>query len=177
MGFSLKYIPTFSPLTLVVYVLVMCVLAGCGFTLKHNSKPLPFITIRLQTDASSLLLNTVKTSLIAKGIHVVLNADSEALSLPLLLLSNERREKVVLSTNAAGRVREYQLRQSVTIRLFDDQNNIWLDTITLNKQRDFTYNDNLMLAKELEEADLYRTIQDELNQAILTRLSAAVPRH
>ena len=34
-----------------------------------------------------------------------------------------------------------------------------------------------MLAKELEEADLYRTIQDELNQAILTRLSAAVPRH
>lgn len=182
MGFSLKHIRilthTLTTSMIVVCILLACTsLVGCGFALKHNSKPLPFTTIRLQTSLDSLLLNVIKTSLVAKGIRVVVNTDSESVSLPVLLLSDERREKVVLSTNATGRVREYQLRQSVTVRLFDTQNNIWLDTMTFNKQRDFTYNDNLMLAKELEEANVYRTIQDELNQAILMRLSAATLRH
>ncbi|MEN9912043.1 MAG: hypothetical protein RI956_487 [Pseudomonadota bacterium] len=178
MGFSLKHIRTLITSILIVCTLLACaLLVSCGFALKHTSKPLPFTIIRLQTSSDSLLLNVIKTSLVAKGIQVVVNTDSETVSLPLLLLSDERREKVVLSTNATGRVREYQLRQSVTVRLFDTQNNIWLDTMTFNKQRDFTYNDNLMLAKELEEANLYRTIQDELNQAVLTRLSAATLRH
>ncbi len=174
MGFSLKHIHTWITSTLLVCILTMCaLLVGCGFALKHTSKPLPFRTVRLQTSSNSLLLNILKASLVAKGIQVIVNTDSDTVNSPLLLLSDERRDKTVLSTNAAGRVREYQLRQSVTVRLFDTQNNVWLDVITLSKQRDFTYNDNLMLAKELEEADLYRAIQDELNQAVLTRLSAA----
>jgi LPS-assembly lipoprotein len=152
-------------------------LVGCGFSLKGSSKPLPFVALKLQAESNTWLLNDLTSRLSGKGVRVFVPADARQVTdLPLLVLTDERRDKTVLSTNAAGRVREYQLRQSVTMRLFDAQNNVWLDAITLSKQRDFTYNDNLRLAKEIEEADLYRTIQDELTQAVLARLSVAVDK-
>ncbi|WP_416142349.1 LPS assembly lipoprotein LptE, partial [Hydrogenophaga sp.] len=40
-------------------------------------------------------------------------------------------------------------------------------------RRDITYNDNLVLSKEAEEALLWRDIQNDLVQQILRRLAAA----
>ena len=42
-------------------------------------------------------------------------------------------------------------------------------------ERDFPFNDNQVLAKETEEALIYRDMQSDMVQQVLRRLEAAAP--
>jgi LPS-assembly lipoprotein len=152
---------------------VLTALTGCGFTLKGTSKSLPFTALGVQIAANSTMLPELSAALSAKGVLLVVVSDNSAATLPRLILSDEQRDKAVLSTSTVGRVREYQLNQRVTMQLSDNKGNVWLDPVTFTRQRDFNYSDSRVLAKELEERTLYQTMQHELVLAILARLEMA----
>jgi LPS-assembly lipoprotein len=122
------------------------------------------------------MLPELSAALSAKGVLLVVVSDNSAATLPRLILSDEQRDKAVLSTSTAGRVREYQLNQRVTMQLSDNKGNVWLEPVTFTRQRDFSYSDSRVLAKELEERTLYQTMQHELVLAILARLDMANDR-
>jgi LPS-assembly lipoprotein len=84
----------------------------------------------------------------------------------------DRREKTVLGTSSAGQVREFQLRVLFSFRLRTPQDKELIELAELQLQRDISYNETVALAKENEEALLYRDMQSDLVQQVMRRLSS-----
>ena len=85
-------------------------------------------------------------------------------------LLGEAREREVLSVNAQGRAREYQLRLLTTFRVVDPNGTELIAPTTLTARRDISFNESELLAKESEEALLYRDMQSDLVRQMVTRL-------
>ncbi len=88
-------------------------------------------------------------------------------------LLSEQRERVVVGYSASGQVRELQLRLRIRFRLRNQQGTELTPPTELLQQRDVSYNESIALAKEAEEALLYRNMQTDLVQQLLRRLAAA----
>ena len=84
----------------------------------------------------------------------------------------ELREKVVVGVNASGQVREFQLRLSVTFRMRTPQGRELITATQIQQQRDISFNESAVLAKEAEEGLLYRDMQSDIVQQLLRRLAA-----
>ena len=90
----------------------------------------------------------------------------------VLGFSNEMRDKIILSFDTAGRVREYQLRYIVGFRLTDAKGNVYIPTSEIRLTRDISFSDALVLSKESEEAQLYREMQTDMVQQLLRRIAS-----
>ncbi len=86
---------------------------------------------------------------------------------------SEQREKTVVGVNAAGQVREFQLRIRVTFRLRSAEGKELIADNEILQQRDISFNESASLAKEAEEGLLYRDMQNDIVQQVLRRLAAA----
>jgi LPS-assembly lipoprotein len=149
--------------------LAALVLAACGFHLRGRTG-LPFESIYVP--ASSPLSVELKRNLsaAAKSTRVV-NDAKEAQA--VLEFTGESREKIILSFDTAGRVREYQLRYTVGFRVTDAKGQVYVPTSQIRLTRDISFNDAQVLAKEAEEAQLYRDMQSDMVQQLLRRIAAA----
>ena len=85
---------------------------------------------------------------------------------------SDQREKVVLSLNASGQVREFQLRLRFRFRLRTLAGKELIPEVEILLQRDISFNESAVLAKEAEEALLYRDMQSDIVQQIMRRLAA-----
>jgi LPS-assembly lipoprotein len=73
-------------------------------------------------------------------------------------------------------VQEYQLIYRVSLRAYDNKQNDWLPPDEIMLTRILAYDDAQILAKEQEEASLYRDMRaDAVGQAI-RRLNRAKPQ-
>ncbi len=145
-------------------------LGACGFQLRGSSQTaLPFKTIYLGFPDNSPLGTELRRNLKADGTTVVKTPQEAEAILDVL---SEAREKVVLSLNSQGRVREYPLYYTFNFRLRDNAGKILLPPTQLVLKRDISFNESQVLAKETEEASLYRDMQSDLVQQILRRLAA-----
>ena len=150
-------------------ILIAALLASsCGFQLRGHTT-LPFDTLFVQ--GSTPLLVELKRNIIAGSHTKVL--DQAAGAQAVLAVSLEQREKVILSLDTAGRVREYQLRYRVGFRVHDEKGQNWLSTSEIALTRDISFNDSQVLAKEHEEALLYRDMQSDMVQQMVRRLAGA----
>lgn len=145
-------------------------LSACGFHLR-GPLPLPFESIYIAMPETSELGAALKRSIRANGGTRV--ADTPEAAQAQLQVVGEAREKSILSLNAAGRVREFQLRYVFVFRVHDGKGREFIPQSEVLLTRDFTFNDSAILAKEQEEALLYRDMQNDLVQRIMRRLSAA----
>ena len=155
--------------TLAAALLAM-LLAACGFHLR-GPEPLPFVTIYVGAPDYSELGAALKRSIRASGHTRVVDSPQEADA--LLTVVSEAREKSILSLNAAGRVREFQLRYRFVFRVQAKEGPDFLPQNEIVLTRDFSFNDSAVLAKEQEEALLYRDMQNDLVQQIMRRMAAA----
>ncbi|HEY0823855.1 MAG TPA: LPS assembly lipoprotein LptE, partial [Ramlibacter sp.] len=87
-------------------------------------------------------------------------------------LPQELREKVVVGLNASGQVREFQLRLRIRFRVRTPQGRELIPETELLQQRDISFNEAAVLAKEAEESLLYRDMQADLVQQLMRRLAA-----
>lgn len=144
-----------------------CALAGCGFKLR-GAQVLPIDTLYL-----ALPVNSPLGAEIARVVRASTNARVVAdrkQAQAILELMGEAREREVLSVNAQGRAREYQLRLLTTFRVTDPGNIELIAPTTLAARRDISFNESELLAKESEEALLYRDMQSDLVRQMVTRL-------
>ena len=91
-------------------------------------------------------------------------------------LLQEAREKVVIGRNAAGGVREFQLRLRIRFRVRDRAGIERVPETELLQQRDISFIETNVLAKETEEDLLYRNMQTDMVQQILWRLASLRPQ-
>ncbi|MSQ50745.1 MAG: hypothetical protein EXR28_02535 [Betaproteobacteria bacterium] len=149
-------------------LLLAILLSGCGFQLRGQST-LPFDTL-LIAGATPLLVELKRN--VAAGTQTKI-VDQAAVADAILDISLEAREKVILSLDTSGRVREYQLRYRVGFRVHDGKGQNWIPTSEIALTRDISFNDSQIIAKENEEALLYRDMQTDMVQQIVRRLTRA----
>ncbi|MBL8482582.1 MAG: hypothetical protein JNJ60_10315 [Rhodocyclaceae bacterium] len=151
-------------------VLFGTLLAGCGFHLR-GQQDLPFQSVFVPdtrgSELSSLLKRGIRTSSKAQV------ADSPKEAQAIIVILRDQREKSILSLNASGRVREFELRARFGFRVVDANGQVLVPDSEIVVRRDMTFDDSLVLAKQQEEALIYRDMQKDLVQQILRRLAAA----
>ena len=144
------------------------VLGACGFQLR-KAPDFVFDEIAITSDPNSAIANQLRRSLAADGrVAVVAGAGADVvLDIPV-----ELREKVVVGLNASGQVREFQLRLRVRFRVRTPGGRELVPETELLQQRDISFNEAAVLAKEAEEALLYRDMQNDIVQQLMRRLAA-----
>jgi LPS-assembly lipoprotein len=143
------------------------VLAACGFHLRGQAN-LPFET--LYVDGNTSLLVELKRNIAAGTKTQLVDRAGEARA--VFAVDHEVREKVILSLDTSGRVREYRLRYRVGFSVRDAKGRDWIEPNEILLTRDISFNDQV-LAKEAEEILLYRDMQTDMVQQIVRRLAAA----
>lgn len=143
-------------------------LSGCGFQLRGQAD-LPFTTMFVP--GSSPLVVELKRNIVAGTRTKLVNNDKNAQA--LFSFTHEVREKVILSFSTTGLVREYQLRYHVGFRVFDPKGRDYIPASEIQLTRDISFNESQVLAKESEEALLYRDMQSDMVQQIIRRMAVA----
>ena len=158
-----------------VLVVVLASLSACGFALRGSggTYSMPFKSIYLGFADTSALGTELRRNL-RGGDRVEVVTDSSRAEARFEVLS-EKRSKSILSLNAQGRVREYMLNYTLVFRVLDTKGDELLSPTEIALKRPLTFNETQVLAKESEEALLYRDMQTDLVQQILRRLAAVKP--
>lgn len=147
-------------------------LGGCGFALR-KAPNFAFSTLYSGLGEGSPLGVELRRSLQAtRKVEVISDARRINEAQVVLDVLSDQREKVVLSTNAAGQVREFQLRIRFRFRLRTLAGKELISDAEILQQRDISFNESAVLAKEAEEALLYRDMQSDIVQQIMRRLAA-----
>ena len=149
--------------------LAIVVLSGCGFQLRGAAQ-LPFSTLYVQVANTSPLAHEIRRNLRATNARLV---DSPAEAQATLIIMSELREKQILSLGGQGRVREYQLRYRIGYQVTDGKATTLIAPSEILLKRDISFNDSDVLAKEAEEALLYRDMQSDAVNQLVRRLQAA----
>jgi LPS-assembly lipoprotein len=145
-------------------------LAACGFELRGTAT-LPFNSMYVQAAPTSLLATQLKRSvLVGTGTRIAERPEQAEV---ILQITNELQEKQILSLSGGGRVSEFELRYRVSFRLTDAKNREHIPANEIVLRRDFSYTDDQALAKQSEEALLFRDMRDDAVSQLVRRLQAA----
>ena len=157
---------------LIVIAAATLALSACGFQLRQ-APHFAFTSIYVGAAANSSLGNELRRSIAhSDGVTVVpAGAKPDAAQVVLDVLT-EQREKVVVGLTASGQVREFQLRSRLKFRLRTAQGKDLIPETELLQQRDISFNESAVLAKEAEENLLYRDMQSDIVQQLMRRLAA-----
>jgi LPS-assembly lipoprotein len=155
--------------------LVVGAMSGCGFHMRGTGpqQELPFRTLFLGFTPESPLGIELRRNLRAVD-RVKLVEDRQQAEAALEVLS-EGRDKQVLSLNSQGRVREFNLFYRLNFRVVDKDGRVLLPPSQVTVRRILPYNENQALAKEIEEAQLYREMQSDVVQQVLRRIASIKP--
>lgn len=156
--------------------------AGCGFQLR-KAPHFAFDVLVVRARPGSPIAAELKRRLAEESDVQVLTANvpapagpaaSAPVTAPTVVLDfvQEQREKVVVGLGAAGQVREFQLRTRLLFKVQTPQGRELIPDTELLQQRDMSFNESAVLAKESEEALLYRDMQADIVQQLLRRLAA-----
>lgn len=164
-----------SVVRLVATLVLAASLAACGFQLRGSNAQynMPFQSIYLAFPETSPLGTELKRNLRA-GDTVRIEEDASKAQ-ALFDVLGESRNKAILSLNSLGRVREYSLSYTLVFRVRDANNKELLGPTEITLRRNIAFDESQVLAKESEEALLYRDMQSDLVQQILRRLAAIKP--
>lgn len=144
-----------------VILLVSLVMVACGFQLRGEAR-LPAVMDRtwLQLPAdSSTFVRELARHLQANGVELIDKPDERAATLEIF---SERMRREPLTITGQARVREFLLMFEVEFELRDGQGNVLIERERLQLTRDFSFDEQEILAAQREqeflEADLHRAM-------------------
>lgn len=146
--------------------------AGCGFQLRRVGD-MPFGSLYIDAPGGSVVAQRIGNSLARSGRVRLAPSPREAEL--VLKLGPEVRHKTILSLSGAGRVTEYRLALALTYSAHGREGQVWAVPETIELNRDMTYDDAQILAKDAEEQLLYRDMEENAALRILRRLQSVSP--
>lgn len=145
-------------------------LSGCGFTLRQ-APHFDFQTLFSGFAPGSTLGLQFRRNLASSGNVRIITDPKQINDADVLLdVLSDLRQKVVVGINASGQVREFQLRLLFKFRLRRRDGTELIPETEITQQRDLSFNEAAALAKEAEEALLYRDMEKDVVQQLLRRL-------
>lgn len=156
-----------------VFILLMSLLlASCGFHLRGQAG-MPFTTLYLNAaNKNSPFIAELRQNLTSNNVKLVNSAEEAEV---ILNIESEVLDKEILSLSGSGLVNEFELYYRVSLRAYDNQEQDWIPTETMEIRRDYSYDDTQILAKEQEEAMLINSMRSDMVQQIIRRLSRSKP--
>lgn len=154
---------------------VSLTVSACGFHLRGDGGhyTLPFPTMYVGLPESSPLAVDLKRNINANGSTTVVKTAKEADGIVDVISNPEHtKTKTILSLNSNGRVRQYLLQYSIVFRVLDKQGAVLLPPTAISLSRPIDFNETQLLAKEQEEALLYKDMQTDLVQQMMRRIAA-----
>jgi LPS-assembly lipoprotein len=145
-------------------------LAACGFKLRGNQN-YAFQTLAIMPNPGGVLAIELRRS-VASTVRVLAADESLMQAQVVLDIVQEQREKTVVGVNSSGQVREFQLRIRVKFRVRKPDGQELTPETEILQQRDISFNESAVLAKEAEEALLYRDMQTDIVQQLMRRLAS-----
>lgn len=158
----------FHPSVLILLAASM-LLSGCGFQLRGTA-PMPFNSLYVEAAPASVLAIQLRRVVRAGNTEVT---DRPEQAQVILQIMNEAEERQILSITGGGRVSEYLLRYRVQFRLTDAKNREHIPASEIILRRDHSYNDDQALARDSEQALLYRDMRNDAVQQLVRRLQSA----
>jgi LPS-assembly lipoprotein len=161
--------------TQLLIVAALLSLTACGFHVRgHNNMQvkLAFQSVYLRANSDSPFIADLRKALALNKVTVTDTAEEATITLEII---SETTDKQILSLSAAGKVLAYDLRYLVTISAYDKQLGYWLPRSEIALNRNMTYDDTQVLAKEQEQAVLYKDMRTDAVAQVLRRLSRATP--
>lgn len=160
-----------------LFPLAAALLAGCGFHLR-GAPDFAFSSLYVPASGTSLNKDMIRTLQGAGGhLRLITDAQQAGQAEARLELFGEQRTRTVVGLTTAGQVRELQLGLVVHFRLKDAHGRDWIGDTALSRTEDVSYNESVSLAKESEEALLYRNMRLDLVQQIVRRLASVKAPH
>ena len=154
MNFKIKFIP-------LIFLSIM--LLACGFQLRGTIDA-DFNSIYIYGGSEGLNKHLIKRFKQA-GVKIEIKNPEKTLE-----VLNDRLDKRILSLNSSGSVKEYELIYEVSYR-FKSLNDAWGNEIKKEVIRDYTYDDDNRVAKELEEKNLVQGMRDQLVRSIVSQIT------
>jgi LPS-assembly lipoprotein len=143
-------------------------LGGCGFALRVPPR-LSFRSLALTGfDKRSPLAEDLRRQI---GAQVAVLDDANKAEVVLHAIADQRQKSVVAST-AAAQVRELQLRLRFEFRVVTPGGRELMPRVQLLLSRDMSYSETFALAKEHEEAELFRDMQADVVSQVMRRLAS-----
>ncbi len=148
-------------------------LAGCGFALRRAPE-MQFQSVQLKGFAanSPLALELRQSIDSSPDTRVV---ESAAKAQVVLESLTDSRDRGVVGSTATGLVREFELRMHFKFQLRTPGGQELIPPTELTQTRDLSYNEGVALAKQYEEASLFKAMQSDIISQVMRRL-AAVPK-
>jgi LPS-assembly lipoprotein len=153
-----------------VALLLALSLAACGFQLR-GSYSLPWDTLYIAAPPSHEMHAQIKRG-IESTTRTRIVDDPQDAQATLAILRNDQL-KNILSLSGSGRVREFQLIRTFVYRIVDAKGVELQPPSQIVLQREMTFDDARILAKEQEEQMIWREMQTDMVQQLLRRLAAS----
>ena len=164
----MRYITAFMALTLVLSSL----LPGCGFRLAGSEDAAHLQNVFVQGGTGSHLVHFVRQSL-GSGQADVAEPDHAGIHLHIL---SEETSREVLSLDASGKAREYDLMLNVTFDVRHAQSSDSLTRQTVRIHRVLVFDKHDVLGSGEEEQQLLHEMRREAAQRIVRRVQAISPQ-
>ncbi len=151
-------------------------LAACGFHLRgSNLKGIEFAfkSLYLRAQGETPFVADLRRALYVNKVALTGTSDQSELIMEVV---SEQTSKQILSLSGSGRVQEYQLIYRVSLRAYDSKQVDWLPAEEIVLTRILAYDDAQVLAKEQEEALLYKDMRSDAVAQAVRRLSRAKPQ-
>lgn len=156
-----------------VALFLLLFLAGCGFQLRgHYTLPEGVKTVYLHGNASKQLMRDLRNSLTRSGANIVTSREKAD---AVLVVHGEKQDRRVLSVGSTAKVSEYEVIYQLEFSFSFPRDKILLNHNNIVLRRDFTFDENDVLAKEREEQILKREMQREAVRSVLRKI--AYTRH
>jgi LPS-assembly lipoprotein len=142
--------------------------AGCGFELRRPPR-LAFASIALAGFAPRSPLAEELRRQLAQQVQV---QDDPARAEVVLQSLLDVREKSVVASTSAAQVREFEIRVRLHFSARTPDGRELIPPIELLREEDLSYSENAALAKQFEEAELYRDMENDIVIQVMRRLAA-----
>ena len=143
-------------------------LAGCGFQLRQPPR-LAFASIALTGFAPRSLLAAELREQLGRQVRVLETPDKADVVLHAL---EDQRDRSAVASTATAEVRELQLGVKIKFRARAPGGRELIPVTELAAGRSMSYRETAALAKEFEQAELYREMQTDVVAQVMRRLAA-----
>ncbi len=151
-------------------LLVLGLLAGCGFHLRRGAEvPATMSPLAVKAaDPYSRLAQAVELAVDDAGAGARAGVEPAA----TLFIADERWGSLPLSFDQSGRALEYTLRYAVTFRVAAADGRVLLAPVTIEQSRDYVSSPQLAIGTDSEQQILETEMRRDMAQALLRRVQA-----
>jgi LPS-assembly lipoprotein len=147
-------------------ILGLALLSGCGFQLRGQAA-LPFDSAYVDAKPDSILGGLLRNQLDLRS-KLASQRDKAGI---IILLADETRDKTILTLSGAGKVQEYRLVHKITVSASGQDGKELLAPTPIRQSRDFSYNNQQILAGDSLEDSLHHDMDQDTLQQIMRRLA------